>query len=49
MNVPDADLTFVKKADAKYNADFTAHDRPGETRSIMVQHPLKINVADMSG
>jgi PPOX class probable F420-dependent enzyme len=47
--VPDADFTFAKKAGAKYNVDFTGQDRPGETRSIVVLHPLKINVFDMSG
>jgi PPOX class probable F420-dependent enzyme len=46
--IPDADLTFAKKAGAKYSTDFTRQDRPGETRSIVVLHPLKINVVDMS-
>jgi PPOX class probable F420-dependent enzyme len=46
--IPDADLTFAKKAGAKYSADFTEQDRPGETRSIVVLRPLKINVVDMS-
>ena len=44
----DTDLAFATKAGAKYNADFTRQDRPGETRSIVVLHPMKINVADMS-
>lgn len=47
--IPDADLTFATRAGAKYNADFTTHDQPGETRSLVVLHPVKINVADMSG
>jgi PPOX class probable F420-dependent enzyme len=46
--VPDADLSFAKKAGAKYDADFTQQDRPGETRSVVVLRPLKINVIDMS-
>jgi PPOX class probable F420-dependent enzyme len=46
--IPDADLAFAMKAGAKYNADFTRQDRPRETRSIVVLHPVKINVADMS-
>ena len=44
----DTDLAFATKAGAKYNADFTRQDQPGETRSIVVLHPMKINVADMS-
>jgi PPOX class probable F420-dependent enzyme len=46
--IADTDLAFAKKAGVKYNADFTRQDRPGETRSIVVLHPVKINVADMS-
>lgn len=47
--VPDADLAFAKKAGTKYNVDFTRQDRPGETRSIVVLRPRRINVVDMSG
>jgi PPOX class probable F420-dependent enzyme len=47
--IPDADLAFAQKAGAKYHVDFTRQDRAGETRSIVVLHPLKINVVDMSG
>jgi PPOX class probable F420-dependent enzyme len=46
--IPDADLAFARKAGAKYNTDFTMHDNPGETRSTVVLHPVKINVVDMS-
>jgi len=45
---PDSDLTFVKVVGAKYGADFTVHDRPGETRSIVTLHPLKVNVTDLT-
>jgi PPOX class probable F420-dependent enzyme len=46
--IPDSDLAFASRAGKKYNADFTEMDRPGETRSIVVLHPVKINVADMT-
>ena len=46
--IPDPDLTFCRIAGAKYNADFHRHDRPGETRSQIVLHPTRINVADLS-
>jgi PPOX class probable F420-dependent enzyme len=44
---PDADFAFCKTAGAKYNADFHRHDQPGETRSIVTLHPVKVNVADL--
>jgi PPOX class probable F420-dependent enzyme len=46
--IPDPDLEFCRTAGAKYNADFHRHDRPGETRSQVVLHPIKVNVADLS-
>jgi PPOX class probable F420-dependent enzyme len=46
--IPDPDLEFCRTAGAKYNADFHRHDRPGETRSQVVLHPVRINVADLS-
>jgi hypothetical protein len=46
--IADPGLEFCRTAGAKYNADFHRHDRPGETRSQVVLHPAKINVADLS-
>lgn len=41
--LPDPDFSFAKAAGSKYGQDFHAHDQPGETRSIVVLHPLKVN------
>lgn len=46
--IADPDLEFCRTAGAKYNADFHRHDQPGETRSQVVLHPTKVNVADLS-
>lgn len=46
--IPDPDFEFCRTAGAKYGADFHRHDRPGETRSQVVLHPTRINVADLS-
>lgn len=40
---PDPDFAFAKRAGAKYGQDFHVHDQPGETRSIVVLHPVKVN------
>ena len=46
--IADPELEFCRTAGAKYNADFHRHDRPGETRSQVVLHPIKVNAADLS-
>jgi PPOX class probable F420-dependent enzyme len=43
--LPDPDLAFAVTAGAKYGQDFTLYDQPGDTRSIIVLHPLKVNAA----
>lgn len=41
---PDADYTFAKKLGAKYGgADLSTNDHPGETRNVVVLHPIKVN------
>ena len=41
---PDADYAFAKKVGAKYGgADFSANDRPGETRVVVSLQPVKVN------
>jgi PPOX class probable F420-dependent enzyme len=41
---PDADYAFAKKLGAKYGGvDFSANDRPGETRVVVSLHPIKVN------
>ena len=46
--VPDTDFAFAKVAGAKYGADFHDRDLPGETRSIVTLHPVKVNAADLT-
>ena len=46
--IPDPDKSFCATAGAKYNSDFSRHDRPGETRSQIVLHPIRINAGDLS-
>lgn len=45
---PDPGKAFAARAGAKYGADFTAHDKPGEERVIVTLHPLVVNAVDMS-
>ena len=45
---PDADFAFCARAGAKYGQDFRAHDQPGETRSIVTLHPVRIIGTDIS-
>jgi PPOX class probable F420-dependent enzyme len=41
---PDSEYAFAKKLGAKYGgADFSANDRPGETRVVVTLHPTKVN------
>ena len=39
---PDKDFTFAASVGAKFGADVRAYDQPGETRSIVVLHPIRI-------
>lgn len=40
---PDPDFAFAALAGARYGQDFHRHDLPGETRSIVTLHPVRIN------
>ena len=41
---PDTDNAFAGKLGAKYGgADFTANDRPGESRVVVALQPVKVN------
>jgi PPOX class probable F420-dependent enzyme len=44
---PDRDFAFAAKAGAKYGIDFRVHDQPGETRSIVTLHPVRIVATDI--
>ncbi len=42
--IPDTEYAFAKKLGAKYGgADLSARDRPGETRIVVLLHPVKVN------
>jgi PPOX class probable F420-dependent enzyme len=46
---PDDDYTFADKLGAKYNANVSDHDGPGESRVVVTIVPANVYVADMSG
>ena len=46
---PDDDYAFARKFGAKYNADVSAHDQPGESRVAVTIEPTNIRAVDMSG
>lgn len=45
---PDSDFSFCARAGAKYGQDFRAHDLPGETRTVVTLHPVRIVHTDIS-
>jgi PPOX class probable F420-dependent enzyme len=46
---PDDDYAFARKLGAKYDADLSVHDNPGETRVIVTIEPANVYAVDMSG
>ncbi len=46
---PDEDRAFADKVGAKYDADLSEHDRPGDERVVVRIVPVRINAVDMSG
>lgn len=40
---PDEAYTFAEKLGRKYGADLRAMDQPGESRVIVILHPVKVN------
>ena len=46
---PDDDYAFASKLGAKYSADVSAHDQPGDKRVVVTIEPTKIYPVDMSG
>lgn len=46
---PDDDYAFATKLGAKYSADVSAHDQPGDKRVVVTIEPTKIYPVDMSG
>jgi len=45
--IPDPDFAFARTAGAKYNDDFHRMDNPGETRSLVVIHPTRVNAINI--
>jgi len=45
---PDPGKAFAAKAGAKYGADFTQYDMPGEERVIVTLRPVRVNAVDLS-
>jgi PPOX class probable F420-dependent enzyme len=46
---PDDDYSFANKAGAKYKADISEHDQPGEGRVKVIIRPVRVNAVDMRG
>jgi PPOX class probable F420-dependent enzyme len=46
---PDADYEFARRLGAKYDADLSDHDKPGETRVVVTIEPANVYAVDMSG
>ena len=46
---PDDDYAFARKLGAKYNADLSDHDRPGDGRVVVTLEPSNVYAVDMSG
>jgi PPOX class probable F420-dependent enzyme len=46
---PDDDYAFARKLGAKYDADLSEHDKPGDTRVIVTVEPTNVYAVDMSG
>jgi PPOX class probable F420-dependent enzyme len=45
---PDEDRAFAGRVGAKYGADLSEHDRPGDHRVVVRIVPVRINAVDMS-
>jgi hypothetical protein len=46
---PDDGLRFAQKVGAKYNADLSEHDQPGEERVVVTIEPVNVYAVDMRG
>ena len=45
---PDPDFSWCARiGKGKYNADFRVHDKPGETRSLVILHPRRVVGTDL--
>ena len=46
---PDDDHAFADRVGAKYQADLSVHDKPGDQRVVVTIHPVRVNAVDMRG
>ncbi len=46
---PDDDYAFARQVGAKYDADLSDHDGPGESRVKVTIEPVNVYAVDMSG
>ncbi|MGH9108721.1 MAG: PPOX class F420-dependent oxidoreductase [Acidimicrobiales bacterium] len=47
--VPDDDGAFARRVGAKYGADLSEHDAPGDRRVVVTLRPSRVNAVDMTG
>jgi PPOX class probable F420-dependent enzyme len=46
---PDDDYAFARQVGAKYDADLSVHDGPGESRVVVTIEPANVYAVDMGG
>ncbi|MGH9089547.1 MAG: PPOX class F420-dependent oxidoreductase [Acidimicrobiales bacterium] len=46
---PDDDYDFARRVGAKYGADLSEHDGPGDRRVTVTLQPRRVNAVDMNG
>ena len=46
---PHHDYAFARRVGAKYGADLSAHDGPGDRRVVVSLRPTRVHAVDMSG
>jgi PPOX class probable F420-dependent enzyme len=46
---PDDDYAFARLVGAKYDADLSVHDGPGDSRVVVTVEPANVYAVDMSG
>jgi len=46
---PDDDYAFASRVGAKYHADLSRHDKPGDKRVVVTIRPVRVNAVDMRG
>jgi PPOX class probable F420-dependent enzyme len=44
---PDDDYAFANRVGAKYQADLSRHDKPGDRRVVVTIRPVRVHAVDM--